>query len=171
LVSFNVNPISGTLPITRVQDVLYSVAGGYDLVEYYDSTDAADPWKVYGPARPAYSNSLHTLRVGQGFWVHMLNEATWTLRGTPVTSLSIPLYVGWNMVGWPVRTDRTLPGALNGIAGKYVSVWAYPGGDADPPWRHYAPAAAPWANNLGQMEPGKGYWLEVTQNCTLTVVQ
>jgi hypothetical protein len=101
----------------------------------------------------------------------MTSGATWTLTGTPIASLAIPLRAGWNLVGWPVSTVRTLPGALGGIAGKYLSVWGYAGDAADPPWRHYAPSAAPWANTLAQMGPGNGYWIEATQTCTLTVAQ
>ena len=171
LVSFNVNPISGTLPITRVQDVLASVAGAYGLVERYEGCDPADPWKVFNAAAPPEGNDLLELLPGQGFWLHMLTEATWTLQGTPITNLSIALCTGWNMVGWPLSSARALPTALDSVAGQYQSVWGYAGELADPPWRRYVPQAAPWTNSLVQLEPGGGYWIDVTEDCTLLLAE
>jgi hypothetical protein len=165
LVSFAVSPLSGTLPITRVQDVLASVGGAYDAVQWYDSADTADPWKIYNPAAPDYANDLHELACGQGFWVHMIQTKTFRLTGAPIVSQTIPLHSGFNLIGWPLTRSRNLPLALSSISGKYRSVWSYAGDGANPAWFRYAPGAPAWANNLSSLQAGKGYWIEVTQDC------
>ena len=37
------------------------------------------------------------------------------------------------------------------------------------PWLRYAPGAGLWANTLTELSPGRGYWIDVTADCVLTV--
>jgi len=169
LLSYPVRVYVGGQPSTRVQDVLASLDGHYDVAWAYVASDPAMPWESYNPAAPPYASELTNLRLGQGFWVHLTSPATWRLEGVPVASTQIQLYTDYNLIGWPRRAARDLPAALSSIAGHYDLVWAYAGDEADPAWLRYAPAGPPWANSLSQMGPGWGYWIHVDQNCTLTV--
>ncbi len=169
LVSFDVNPLSDGEPVTQVGDVLASLAGSYDVVQYYDASDVADPWKLYDPQGLPGTNDLQALYPGQGFWVHMLTEDTWSLVGTPVESLEMALNAGWNMVGWPFRTPGSLPAALSSIEGSYASVWSYVGTPPEHPWLRYGADAPDWVNTLASLESGRGYWIYANEDCTLTL--
>ena len=52
--------------------------------------------------------------------------------------------------------------------GKYSLVFGYDASDANP-WRSFSPQVPDYANTLQQMRPGFGYWVKVTEDCTLTV--
>jgi hypothetical protein len=61
-------------------DALASIAGKYDAVFAYDSTDPIDPWKQYDPAAPPGANDLLALEPGKGYWI----------RATASTVLKVP---------------------------------------------------------------------------------
>lgn len=59
----------------------------------------------------------------------------------------------------------TVSDGLNSIAGKYSKVWTF-----DAPtqsWKLYD-TAAPQVSDLSSLTKGQGYWMEVSENCTLT---
>jgi hypothetical protein len=62
-----------------------------------------------------------------------------------------------------------LPDALASIAGKYSQVSAYDASDTSDPWKRFDPSIPPFANDLLEMGPGRGYWLNVTESITLVV--
>ncbi len=51
------------------------------------------------------------------------------------TSASITLYDGWNLVGYNGSQITDIEEALESIAGKYISVWAYINGQ----WKSFDP--------------------------------
>jgi hypothetical protein len=54
---------------------------------------------------------------------------------------------------------------LTGIAGQYTKVWSFAAGPTGG-WRLYD-TAAPAVSDLTNLTRGQGYWLEVSQDCTL----
>jgi hypothetical protein len=44
---------------------------------------------------------------GSGYFVAVNDECIFSLSGTPVTDVSVPLYGGWNMIGWFNETNTT----------------------------------------------------------------
>ena len=58
---------------------LAGIAGKYDLVYAYDAADAADPWKKYDPAAPAFANDLAQMGPGKGYWLRATQAVTLTL--------------------------------------------------------------------------------------------
>ncbi len=168
LVSFSGQPVLAGLPLTRVADILASIDGAYDVVQRYDATHQGSPWLSYDPANPE-AGDLQTLTPGEGFWIHMTSAATWTLRVEQMNGASIALQPGWNLIGWPLPDEQTLPQAVQRIEGDYSIIWAYDALATPPGWEQFVPTAAPWANVLIALTPGEGYWLHATAQCALYV--
>jgi hypothetical protein len=79
---------------------------------------------------------------------------------------------GWNQISFMVRPDDPdIAVVLDGIKDKVVSVWYYDASTED--WggtwlsATYDPGTDTWAGDLLTMEDGKGYWIQVTENCTI----
>jgi len=154
---------------TAITAVLSSISGSYDLVYAYDASDPSDPWKKYNVNAPAYSNDLTNIDETMGVWVHMTTPDTLTVAGSIPTTTNIQLYQGWNLVGYPGLQAKAISEALSSIAGKYTLICAYDASDPTDPWKKYNTAAPPYANNLSEMRSRWGYWIQVTENCTLTI--
>ena len=74
------------------------------------------------------------------------------------------LYPGWNLISTYLdiaNTDILL--VLAPIEGLYRSVWAYDSGS----WSRYIPGSP--LNNLSAIEPGKGYWINMTDETVLEI--
>ena len=149
--------------------VLASIAGQYDQVHAYDGCDAADPWKQYVPG--GGDNDLTALDVRYGYWIHAPGPVTLTVTGTRPAITDIPLCLGLNLIGWPSRQAVALPEALSSIADHYDLVYGYDPSDTDDPWKQFDPIAPSFANDLADLEPSKGYWVQASTSCTLTVTQ
>jgi C1A family cysteine protease len=92
--------------------------------------------------------------------------------GFTVTSASveIPLYLGWNLVGYPAQTAWPVDEALASIDGMYTQVRTFVAGDPADPWKQYIVGGPAYANDLTMMEPERGYWIYATEPCTLSVM-
>lgn len=156
------------IPATDPATVLSSIQGQFDLVLAYDACDLADPWKLYDPTAPVASD-LTVIDHRIGFWIHMLTADTLTVSGSVPASTDIQICTGWNLIGYPL--DRAFPvaGALHSIAGKYDRVFGHDTTDRTDPWAFFDVAAAPWANDLRLMQPGRGYWVLATEDVTATI--
>lgn len=145
------------------RDIFASIQGGYDIAYAYDGRYADAPWKGYSPAAPAGANDLTRLVAGQGFWLHVERDTTWTVTGTVPSTISATLTVGWNLVGYAGKTWEPLTRTLASLVGACDLVGGYEAAENAHPWRWYDPAAPAILNSLSAMEPGKGYWVHVTQ--------
>lgn len=143
---------------TDIASVLSSIAGKYTIVWAYINGS----WKAYVPAYPGFSD-LTTMEAGKGYWINMTEAETLIVTGS-TPSTSIPLVSGWNLVGYNSSTSRSVADALNSIAGKYISVWAFVNGG----WKVYNPAN-PGSSTLTTMEPGYGYWINMKEATTWTL--
>lgn len=87
---------------------------------------------------------------------------------TEPASYDIPLFAGWNLISLPLIPDSTniedvLAGIMANISTVY-GVWAY---DAETQtWSSYVPYLG---GDLNTMTDGKGYWIYMTNPCTLTI--
>jgi len=146
---------------TSIENVLSSIAGQWDYVQYYDSTDPADPWKTYATFKPAMLNDLWFIDNTMGFWIHMANSATLTVYGTMPASTNIQLWAGWNLIGYPsFNTTTTIADALVGT--NYDGVEGF---DAAQPYR-LIPLADTYV-----MTPGEGYWVHVPSDVVWNVLK
>jgi len=152
---------------TAITQVLSSIAGKYTLVEAYDAEH--DTWRIYDPAMPPEANTLLTLDEGTAFWIKMSQTGTLQLPGLLPIYTEQRLFAGWNLVAYPASEPRLVADALSSISGKYTQVLRYEAGEPTA-WKRYNTAIPPWANSLTQIAPGWGYWVYVTEDCTLTII-
>ncbi len=166
LVSLNLLPVR-----TNIADVLVGLAGNYDLVYAWDG--AGQHWLKYDANGPVYGNTLNTLDHSLGFWIHLTGTQAMSLAvcGSAPTSTNINLVTGWNLVGYPSSVTRALPGALSdhGVGTDFSLVYAYHASDSGDPWKLFDRTGAPFANDLNQMFPGWGYWINVNASSTWSV--
>ena len=167
--SWNLVSIPVQLADSAIEQVLAPIKGKYDLVFAYDACDTADSWKTYDPTAAPFANDLTHLDETKGFWIHMKEEATLTVSGSEPVSTTIPICDGWNLVGYPVLQNQPTANALNSIASAYTLVYGYDAADLADLWKQYDPNAAPFANDLQDMQAGAGYWIKANQAIKLAI--
>ncbi len=73
-------------------------------------------------------------------------------------SSTIRLTPGWNLFSLPLAPQNTaVTSVLTAISGKYISIWSYQNGH----WRTFDPDN-PGFSDLSVLEPGRGYWINMT---------
>lgn len=140
-----------------ISNIMSQIPGKWDRVMYYDRSDLADPWKSCRPLGTA--NDLAYVDNTMGLWIHITQNCTLTIYGhLPVSSTVTQLRSGWNLVGYPSQTSRTVSQALSGTGYDRVEcftptspyVRAMTGSEimaaGNGYWVH-VPADAPWAVN------------------------
>ena len=150
--------------------VFSSITGKYDSIHAFATCGSTSGWMKYLPDAPPSASNLNAVTIQQGLWCHTTAATSLTVAGAASPSTAIPLCAGWNLVGYPARTAVPLPNALQGIAGKYSKVYTYDAADVQDPWKRYDPATPSAANDLTALQPGRGYWIEMLEPATLTVV-
>ncbi len=86
-----------------------------------------------------------------GFWIDITEpDVVLSVVGGEARSVSIPLYAGWNLIGYPTMTEMIVANALWGTGADKVEVF-----DPAEPYR---------IKEVGPtyvMKPGEGYWVHV----------
>jgi parallel beta-helix repeat protein len=143
---------------TSIPSVLASINSKWDVVKYYANTDKKDPWKTYRVG--SMMNDLASIDNTMGFWIYINQpNVTLTVVGLIPTSTTIPLYAGWNLVGYPTQNTETVGNALWGTGADRVEKF-----DAMSPY---------YISEVGPsyiMKPGEGYWVHVPADTIWTVI-
>jgi|GEM_PF-3148732 len=149
---------------TDLSSVLASIKGEGDCSSVwaydYDAHTSSRIWKRYIPGSPL--NGLYTVEAGEGYWINMTGDATLTIIGEPITKAYIPLYSGWNLVGYSSSIEQLPEDSLSSIPG-HASIWTYDSVTGD--WLRYIVGTFDLLNTLSQLVPGSGYWIYVEQDC------
>lgn len=88
---------------------------------------------------------------------------TSSMSNSPSARAPTQLYDGWNLVAFAASDTMAVEDALASIWEWFVSAWTY-----TPPtaaWLRYIKDGPRFLDNMEHMEPGPGYWLNVTQDC------
>lgn len=87
-----------------------------------------------------------------------------TLEVAPAFPAFLALTKGWNLISLSLEPVYTEPSVLlYFVSTKFNSVWTC---EPDAGWSVYVPNGP---SNLGKMERGKGYWIEMNQSETLVI--
>ena len=132
----------------------------------HDPADATVPRKLF-EAENAALTGLEQLDVQHAYWVQMSAAADLTVTGKSAEGTALALKRGENMVGYPSLTARDIAAALGGVSSKVELVWSYDASDPSDPWKRYVPRVPPWTNDLYEFAPGRGYWIQVSEDCAL----
>jgi hypothetical protein len=127
-----------------------------DVIAYVNDTYA---WEFYDPTQ-LDQNTLSTLEPGKGYWVEMACPGEMMITGNRKTN-SITLIPGLNLIGYQSLKPLPISAALSSIADKCTMVWAYENDE----WKYYDPANET-GSTLRVLTPGRGYWIEVTEEAT-----
>jgi hypothetical protein len=156
------------------------LTGGMNLVSYPlitvdDSSSAIlatiqDPydrlWKNEGDPQSWSSFSSNKpwpqgMRLGitDGWWIRAGTDTYFDVTGMIPGNVTVSLKAGWNLVGYPTLTDRTVAESLLGLP--YTRVESF-----DPLSPYHLRAMS--GNEY--MTTGMGYWIQVTQDTTWFVL-
>ena len=104
-------------------------------------------------------------------WVmtdHVEQQPTPTPSPTPdpTVNVNVPLYAGWNQIGFPIQpTASDVAAILAPIAADLEVAYAWDAINGE--WRSYTPAAAARTSALVTLDPRSGLWLRVSQDVVL----
>lgn len=148
-----------------IDEVLSYIAGEYNTVLCYNSGDPQDPWKYHHTSKPLYLNDLHKINHTMAFYIYITSpgDTTFVYSGNPPTqNQKIPLYPGWNLVGYPSNSDKLRDVALNNLFfdTDINSIWTY----NDTSNRLEMLSASDY------FEVGKGYWIHAKIECEWEVL-
>jgi hypothetical protein len=87
------------------------------------------------------------------------NTFSITVASFPVTTATVTLYPGWNLVSLPlIPTNTNIQNILGSSISSITSVWTCSGGGSSGgTWTYYAPGAT---SSLSTMVDGKAYWIQ-----------
>jgi hypothetical protein len=143
-------------PDTSIPTVLGSIAGNYDKVEWYNTSEG-----IWHTTDDDLTDIDHTM----GFWIHMKTDDTLIVTGDIPNTTSIQLYQGWNLIGNPSFCIHGFNEIFASISGNYTAVQWFDAGDKGDPWKHYQIDKPQEMNDLKYITCGRGYWIYVNQDC------
>ncbi|MCK4444243.1 MAG: choice-of-anchor J domain-containing protein, partial [Thermoplasmata archaeon] len=142
--------ISSPLLLTEsnIGNIVAPVQSTITQVRTYDPVTGT--WPGYDPAKPV--NSLYTVDHKMGMWAVSSTDTYIDFTGTiPGVTVDIQLQAGWNLVGYPSMTDRTVADALSSITYDRIE-----GFDVTAPYHLRGMADGDW------MTAGQAYWIYVS---------
>jgi hypothetical protein len=111
-------------------------------------------WERYVFDEPNSPNGLQFIVPGKGYWIYMDARATLAITGVQ-TQTDIPLYTGWNLVGYNYQEGRDLD--TDSMPESCTSIWTYD--SREETWLKCVKGVPDNLNDLNRLEPGKGYWI------------
>lgn len=78
-------------------------------------------------------------------------------------STAIMLYEGWNLIAPALTAAISLPDAIASIQEYFISIWIYDASIGE--WLRYIASGPEFLNNLEELCPGFGCWVQVSANC------
>ncbi|MCK4455153.1 MAG: TIGR03790 family protein [Thermoplasmata archaeon] len=138
-----------------VEAVLDSIDGKYDTIRHYNSSVIADPWKTFKAGRDPSLNELRWITNEMGFWIHMKTEADIVVGAEELPTTWVRLKYGWNLVGYPSFSDRTIQDSLAAVP------WTRIEGFDPLATPHHLKVLSP----TDVLSPGTAIWIKVTQDC------
>ncbi len=114
-----------------------------------------------------WKNNIGNLAVSKGYKVNVTESSILSFEGVPVSlPLDISLTVGWNIISYPSTASQDAKALFQPLidAGKLKKVMDESGKTIE----NFG-AFGGWKNNIGNVVPGKGYKVNVTESCMLTI--
>jgi hypothetical protein len=145
---------------TETQSVLASCIDKVSAIWAYDAVE--EGWFFYDKNGPPFLNNLDDLHSFTGYWLIMEDDASCLINGAFNTN-PIPLWPGANLVGYRSIAPVPLMEATGPIYDKLESIWTYD--NVLGQWIFHDKNGPPFLNKLEVVEPGRAYWVVVTEYC------
>jgi len=152
-----------SLPVMPGNDSINSVLSSIEG-KYVDVAAWNGAWEYRSYAYGDWFGELNKIEYGRGYWINMNVDADLIINGKVISKFNADLSKGWNLIGWQYTAPAPLSGALSSIDGKYTDLATWDG-----EWKYHSYAYGDWFGSLSNMEPGRGYWIYVTEPCKLSV--
>ncbi len=155
IISWNVVPLNNSMdslldPVISDDNLLKAIDEQGNIIQEL-------PW--------GWVNMIGDMQQTEGYQVKVNTATTFATNGYAVLMpMDIPFYPSWNIMSWPMQTSGDAENAMQEIInqGKLVKVIDQSGGILQQlPWG--------WVNTIGDFEPGQGYQVKVSGNCTLNL--
>jgi len=114
-----------------------------------------------------WKNNIGNLNSSKGYKVNVIATSALSLEGSPVQlPYDIALNAGWNIISYPAASIQDAKALVQSLidAGKLKKVMDEAGKTIE-----NLGAFGGWRNNIGNFIPGKGYKINVTASCALTI--
>lgn len=161
LVSLSTEPSETALP-----QVLASVSGSYDIVLAHDNSALHQPWLRYAPDLPEYARTLTEIDESMGLLILASAPAQITVPGpTASGGRDIILRTGWNLVGYPSQITRPVEQAMANVLSQVTLVRTLDSTTGNVEWLIFSNDGSAENNSLPHMQPGRGYWVQVSEDC------
>ena len=142
-----------TIPVSTGEDLtadsLHSQIPGCGIILRWNASSG--DFDLYAPGAP-YNFAIEN---GVGYLVSVEYDTNVEFMGIPLQSVSVPLHIGWNMLGWFKEENTTTSSLLTNITGcNIVLLWNASIADFDV----YVPGAEDRI-----VKPGTGFLVAVTE--------
>ncbi len=133
------------------------------------SLDANNVKWYYNTSAWEHPSSIQPLR---GYWVYnnasaqIFQRLNYKPMAGPNVPPSMTLKAGWNLIGHTSTGNMSVSSALISIEGKYSHLLTYSPGEG---WKMYIVGNQNF-QQFNSFEPGRGYWIFMTQDATYAAV-
>jgi hypothetical protein len=100
----------------------------------------------------------------KGYWIRVKNDSAYLYDGYIRTKQEIPLYEGWNLVGYTTNETRPIQTSLSSINNAYTEVKIY-----NATTQSYHSHNAEGGGDLHYTYPYFGYWINMNASATWTI--
>jgi len=142
--------------------------GNYTIIWTYNTSDIADPWKSFNPAKPCLSidsEDLQKITHLKTYQITVNQTTTLEINGSVVFNSTLELIPGPNWMGYPSTNSRNVSEALGSLGhsvgtehelyagwpgctgnatdnyyGNYTIIWTYDASDVADPWKSFNPS-------------------------------
>ncbi|MBN1786150.1 MAG: PQQ-binding-like beta-propeller repeat protein [Candidatus Methanofastidiosa archaeon] len=161
LVSFCYAPTDDTL-----DTVLEGYIDNIDYVYRWDSELGTYEYSHYINETLGWQGQFETLGNDNGYWFHTFSPQEFALSGDLAIVDSIDIKAGWNLVCWPNGFEMGISEALQGIQDEVDYIYKWNPVDMGYEYSHYINETLGWQGQFETLEPGVGYWLHSSEDCT-----
>ncbi|UCD91771.1 MAG: hypothetical protein JSV43_05895 [Methanobacteriota archaeon] len=134
--------------------ILSMIQGSYDSIWKYD--EDAGSWLSFSSSK-AWKSAM-ILSISDGWWINVSEDTHFDVTGVVPGSVPVSLKAGWNLVGYPTLSDRTVADALAGVDYSRVECFY-----------ELSPYHLRALSDEDYMTTGMGYWIYITQETVWTV--
>lgn len=145
---------------TNLQTILQPLLDDGSLLKVQDETGAA----LEELPNLGWVNNIGEMDPAEGYYVKMATDNELVVNGAPVgLPFAIPLNTGWNIMGYPLSEGQNAHTAVQDLIndGVLLKVQNESGAALEE-----LPNLG-WVNNIGDLLPGKGYYIKLSGNADL----
>ncbi len=135
-----------------VRRMLQRLEGDWQEVQTYSAQ--TENWSFFHENGPPWLNSLTKIDLSTAFWIKCNKTSLrFCNHGLPPHNVSIQLKKGWNLVGYPYYSGKSVEAALAGLPWDAVFEYDY--------FSEYKLIQMDASN---YMNPGEGYWIHLSSD-------